>query len=128
VAFLGVLLSHLLQRAWIDGAASIVIGLILGTVAVLLARESKGLLLGESADRELLASIGRILEADRAVAEVVRTLTLQLGPEEVLLNLEVRFAPGVDGAGITSAVQRLEAAFRQECPALREIFIEPVVS
>lgn len=124
VAFCGVFFSHQLHEGWIDGAASVVIGGILATVALLLGRETKGLLMGESADRALIQQVRRIVEADQAVAELVRALTLQLGPGEVLLNMDVRFVPALDAEGIAKAVGRLERALRETCPDIREIFIE----
>lgn len=124
VAFCGVFFSHLFQKAWIDGAASIVIGGLLATVALLLGRETKGLLMGESADRELNEEVRRIVEADEGVNQLMRALTLQLGPGEVLLNMDVRFSPGLDAEGIAKAIWRLERKLRDRCPDIREVFIE----
>lgn len=89
VAFLGVFLSHWFNNPVLDGAASIVIGLILAAVAMLLAYESKGLLLGESADTAVVSSIQQLTKADPAVEQVKRPLTMHFGPDEVLLNLDI---------------------------------------
>jgi cation diffusion facilitator family transporter len=124
VAFWGVLLGHSLQSPYFDGAASIIIGLILATVAAFLTYESRDLLVGESADADVLQSIRRLAEADPAVVGVSRPLTMHLGPEQVLLNLDVEFRPDLSASEITSAVDRLEAGIRKDCPSVKRIFIE----
>src|SRR5260370_18344026 len=91
VAFLGIYLAHLLNHPYLYGVASIVIGAILAVVAGFLAFESKGLLIGEGVDAEVLASIRSIAGADAAVAEVRKSLTMHFSPNEVLLTLDIRF-------------------------------------
>src|SRR5205823_14966406 len=86
VAFGGIFLGQWLGAPSLDGVASVVIGVILMTVAVLLARETLGLLVGESADPRTIEDIPRLAEADPAVARVGRALTAHFGPEEVVLN------------------------------------------
>jgi cation diffusion facilitator family transporter len=124
VAFLGVLLGHLLRNPYLDGTASILIGLILAAVATFLAYESRNLLVGESADVEVLRSIRRVAEADPAVVRVSRPLTMHFGPDQVLLNLDIEFQPYLSSSEITAAVDRVEAAIRNERPTIRRIFIE----
>ena len=124
VAFLGVLLGHSLQNPYLDGAASIVIGLILAAVAGFLAYESRDLLVGEAADADVLQSVRRLAEADPAVVGVSRPLTMHFGPEQVLLNLDIEFRPDLSAAEITAAVDRLEAGIREERPSIKRIFIE----
>ena len=124
VAFLGILLGHLLHEPRIDGVASIVIGLLLAAVAVFLIRESRLLLLGESADPELIEGVCRIAEADRAVRKVWPPMTMQLGPRSVLLNLEVHFHAGLTGVELTEAIDRIEREIRDRFPTVQQIFIE----
>jgi len=124
VAFLGVLLGHLLENPYLDGSASIVIGLILAVVAVLLAYESKGLLIGESVRPEQVEDIRRLVGDDPDVAVVGRPLTMHLAPKEVLLNLEVRFRKGLSVAELESAVDRMEKRIRDKYPQVKRIFIE----
>ncbi|RJQ53301.1 MAG: cation transporter [Actinobacteria bacterium] len=124
VAFAGVLFGHLLQNPYIDGSASIVIGLILASVALLLAYESKGLLVGESADPEMLAEIKRIAAQDRSVRETARALTMYVGPRDVLLNLELQFEKGITEHEVHEAVHRVEDSIRQRFPEVTRIFIE----
>ena len=95
VAFFGVFLSHQLNAPVLDGAASIVIGCILVVAALWLAYESRSLLVGEAADPEMVADIRRIVLDDPSVTGLGVVLTMHLGPDDVLLNIEVKFTPGL---------------------------------
>lgn len=124
VAFLGVFFGHLFSNPYLDGIASIVIGVILAVVAVLLAYESRGLLLGESANSSTVASIREIAISDRAVEGVRRVLTMHLGPQEILLNLEIQFNKNLSAEEVASAVQRLERTICKKHPDIKNVFIE----
>lgn len=124
VAFVGILLGQLTGNLYLDGAASVLIGIILMVVAAFLAYESRGLLLGEGADPRTLESIHAIAGGDPAVAEVVRALTMHFGPWEVLLALEVRFRQGLSAGEVAAAVDRLDRTLREQLPQVRHIFIE----
>jgi cation diffusion facilitator family transporter len=124
VAFVGVLLSHLLEAPVLDGVASVVIGAILVFAALWLAYESRSLLVGEAADPELVAAIREIALADPAVVGLGSVLTMHLGPEEVLLNIEVRFEPRTSAEAIHAAVHRIEEHISGPFPQVSRIFIE----
>jgi cation diffusion facilitator family transporter len=124
VAFIGVFMSHLLQKPFIDGLASVVIGLILVCAAGWLAYESKSLLVGEAADPELVAAIRDIALADPAVTGLGVVLTMHLGPDDVLLNIEVQFTPGLPAEAIHTAVHRIEERITGPYPEVSRIFIE----
>jgi len=124
VAFLGVLLGHRLHDPYLDGTASIVIGLILATVAGYLAVESRDLLVGESAGTDVVEDIRALAEADPAVVQASRPLTMHFGPDRVLLNLDIEFRPELTADEVAAAVDRLEARIRKEHPSIRRIFIE----
>jgi cation diffusion facilitator family transporter len=124
VAFVGIFLGHVLQNPYLDGAASIVIGLILGGVAAFLAFETKGLLIGEGVDPKTLASVRALVGKDDAVDEVKKALTMHFGPSDVLLALEVRFKRHLRSAQIAEAINRLEAQIREKHPEIKHIFIE----
>jgi cation diffusion facilitator family transporter len=124
VAFLGVLLGHRLRNPYLDGAASIVIGLILATVAGFLAYESRDLLVGESADEDVVQCVRKLAEADPAAVGVSRPLTMHFGPDQVLLNLDIEFRPNLSASEVAAAVDRLEASIRRERPSIKRIFIE----
>jgi cation diffusion facilitator family transporter len=124
IAFVGTVLRQLLH-SWIpDAIASLAIGLVLACEAVVLVRETKGLLVGERADPRAVESIKRIAERDRSVLEVGPPYTMQLGPDEVLLNLDVRFQPNLSASEQVAAVERLEHDIRHAFPQVKRIFIE----
>jgi cation diffusion facilitator family transporter len=124
VAFLGVFLAVRLDAPWIDGMASIVIGVILVAVAILLVVESRALVMGESADGDIVRSLREIAGSDPCVEAIPRLLTMQLAPRRVLLNVDVRFRPGMSASALVEAVDRLEARIREAHPQVEEIFIE----
>ncbi|MHC5596331.1 MAG: cation diffusion facilitator family transporter [Nostoc sp.] len=124
VALIGIFLGHLFNNVYFDGIASIIIGIILAIVAVVLARESKGLLVGESADPQTIANIRSLSKTEPGVKEVIRVLTMQLAPKEVLLNLELQFSHNLTGEEIALTVESLEANIRQKHPEIKQIFIE----
>ena len=124
VAFAGIFLGHQLNMPYLDGVASITIGVILGVVASFLAYESKGLLIGEGVSPQKLASIRAIAGADPAVVEVRKALTMHFGPHDVLLTLDVRFQKELRSGEIASAINRLEAKIRDRHPEIKHIFIE----
>ena len=124
VAFIGVFSGHLLGNVYLDGVAAIIICIILCGVALLLAAESKGLLIGEGADAETVASIRKITNEDPAVDEVVKVLTLHFGPQEILLNLEIEFVEDLETEELAIAVERLETSISDRHPEIQNIFIE----
>jgi cation diffusion facilitator family transporter len=124
VAFVGVFLSHQLDAPWLDGTASIVIGCILVVAALWLAYESRSLLVGEAADPEMVADIRRIVLDDPDVTGLGVVLTMHLGPDEVLLNIEVKFTPGLPAEDIHAAVHRIEERINEPFPEVSRIFIE----
>jgi cation diffusion facilitator family transporter len=124
VAFVGIFLGHQLQNPYLDGVASIVIGVILAVVAGFLAYESKGLLIGEGVDAETLASIRSIAGGDASVEEVKKSLTMHFSPQDVLLALDIRFKKQLTAAEITAAIDRVEKKIRDQHPEIKHIFIE----
>jgi cation diffusion facilitator family transporter len=124
VAFAGVFASHYFHLPWLDGAASVVIGLILATVALWLAYESKGLLVGEGAEAPMIEDLQSIVRADPQVAEVGPILSMYNGPQDLLLNLEVEFRAGISADDVQAAVRRIEDAVTARYPEIKRIFIE----
>jgi len=124
VAFAGVYLSHRLQNPLIDGVASIVIGLILGAVALLLVYESHALVVGESAHPDLVRDVHAIAERDPAVRRARPPLTMQLAPERVLVNMDIDFRPELSTAELLGAIDRIEATVRERHPSVERIFLE----
>ncbi len=123
-AFLGVFFGHLLNNPYLDGAASILIGVLLMAVAFVLAFETKGLLLGEGVDKATLADMRRRIEADPAVSGVGDILTMYMGPHELLVNLGVQFEPGTSVEESREAIGRIEADIVGAYPECTRIYIE----
>ena len=124
IAFLGIYLAQRYNNPLFDGAASILIGVTLCVVALLLIRESKDLLVGESAKPEVNAELLVMVGREPGVATVKRLLTMVVGPEEILLNIEAQFAAGMSANDVAETVNRLEMAIRQRYPRIKKIFIE----
>jgi cation diffusion facilitator family transporter len=124
VAFLGVLLGQLTGIRYFDGGASVIIGLLLMGVAWLLARESKGLLIGEGVEPAVLSKMRALVAADPTVDAVGDVRTMYLGPHDVLVNLDVAFRAGSDTVAIRASVERIESALKAEFPEVTRIYIE----
>jgi cation diffusion facilitator family transporter len=126
IAALGVFGSHALDMPRLDGVASIAIGLLLMAVAVLLIRESRGLLIGEGVSPETAQAIRDIAGAEPGVREVGRVLSMYIGAEEVLITLDLTFAPDVPASDVAASIRRIEDVVRERFPRVRRIFLEPV--
>ena len=124
IAFCGVFFSAYFNLPILDGVASILIGLVLAFVAIILIIESRNLLIGESATKEKINKIYEIVDADPNVLKLNRPLTMQMGPDELLLALDVKFQQKLSSDDVTKAVQRLEKNIRKELPDVKKIFIE----
>jgi cation diffusion facilitator family transporter len=123
VAFLGIFVGDLTGWAWLDGAASLVIGLILAVTAWLLAVETKGLLIGESAEPEVVAGIRIMAKELPAVDHINEVLTLHLGPEFILVTLSLDFLDTATGEEIEHSVAGLESRIRAEFPRVKKVFV-----
>jgi cation diffusion facilitator family transporter len=122
IASVGIVLGRLWNNPYMDGLASVLIGLLLGVISIFLARESKGLLIGEGVDKETLNNIRQLVEADTDVDHVHRVLTMYFGPQEVLLTLEVKFRDELSAVGVREAVARLHKTVRREHPQINRVF------
>lgn len=124
VALGGIVLSQSLGRPWIDGATSVVIGLILITTAGLLGRETRGLLIGEAADPALARAIRAMAAAEPGVVSVNDVLTQHFGAKDILVTLSLAFADTLPTGRIGTTVTGLEARIKQAYPNVRHVFIE----
>ena len=123
-AFFGLLLTHLTGNAVFDGAASVIIGLLLMCVSVVLLRESKGLLVGEGMEREELAEARAMVEADPAVEKAGRVLTMYFGPDSMLMTVDATFKASCTAGDVLAAVDRIEKNLATRFPQTTRIFIE----
>ena len=124
LAFLGIFLGHLFHNPNLDPIASILIAVVLCAVAVLLGRESGALLVGERTNRAKLSRVRQVIERDPAVERVGDLLSMQLGPEQVLLTVNIRFRRGLDVQELEAAIARLEERIKKAEPTIERIFIE----
>ena len=123
-AFLGIFLGHLFNNAYLDGAASIAIGLLLMSVAGILASRTMGLLLGEGVNPGELADIRRRVESDPAVERAGDILTMYMGPHDLLVNMGVCFVPGTTAEQMHESIRRIEADLRSAYPQTNRVYIE----
>jgi len=124
VAALGIWLGHLLENPYIDPAASILIGLLLVGAAFTLARQTGGLLVGAGVGVEQTRKLKDVFHADPAIDTVGQLMTMQLGPEDVLLTAAVRFKRGMRIDEVDVAIARLEQAVAECDPSIRRVYFE----
>lgn len=124
VATAGLALDQWTGTAIFDGAASILIGLILGSTAVWLAYETKGLLIGESANARVVDGIRELVEREPRVERVSEVLTVHMGPQFILVNMNVAFRPGESATEVAVATARLDSEIKARFPQVRRVFIE----
>jgi len=126
IAFTGILLGQLLDNPYIDGIASVMIGLLLTAVAILLVRESRSLLMGESASAEELQEITALAENFENVEQVISHQSMYLAPDEVILVLKVRFKGGIDVDDVTASVVELRERIQERFPHFKQVYVEAV--
>lgn len=123
-AFVGVFCADRFGIIWADGAASLVIGGILAIAAVLLAIETKGLLIGEAASPDLVEDIIGLAGQAPFVDGVNEVRTMHFGPADVLVNLSVDARDSLSAGEVESGVSELETAIRDRHPDVSRVFIE----
>lgn len=123
-AFLGIFLGHLFNNPYLDGLASIAIGLLLMSVAWILASRTSGLLVGEGVNPDELADIRRRVESDPAVERAGDILTMYMGPHDLLVNMGVCFITGTTAEDMHESIRRIEADLRSAYPETNRVYIE----
>jgi len=125
IAFLGTWGSVTFELPIVDGIASILIGVVLGTVAVVLATETKSLLIGEPALPEVEKSIQELAAADPCIRQVNGIITVHLAPDQIMAALSLEFDDRLSTPGIEERVERLEERVRAGHPQVVSLFIKP---
>jgi cation diffusion facilitator family transporter len=125
IAAIGVWASHAFANPRIDGVASIAIGLILAVVAALLAREAKGLLIGESADPRLISGIWAALEKRPGIAAVNHVRTIHSSPEAVFVAISAEFEDNLSINAAETLIENIEQDLKRAFPQLTSIYIRP---
>lgn len=124
VAAVGIVLSQVTGAYWIDGLASMGIGLLLLGASVFLGLESFSLLMGEASDPELVASIRRMAAAQPGVVHVNEVLAEHRGPGAVLVLISLDYRDNLPGGRIEHTTTKLEWAIKAEFPEVNRVFIE----
>ena len=125
IALIGIYLSHALNMPMLDGLASVLIGVVLAISAILLARETKGLLMGETADPQLRHNVLNVAEQDPAVHSANGVLTEQMGAHQVIASLSLEFKDNLTSDEIEACVNRIEAQIKQLHPEIVALFVKP---
>ena len=128
LAATGIAIGHATGDPMWDGLASIAIGVLLAGISLYLARTGRSLLTGQAAAPEVVEAVRRIASADPAVARVAVPLTMHLGPDDVLVNVELGFRPELTAEEVGRASVRIEAAIREAHPAVTRVFTEAAPS
>ncbi len=124
IAFLGIFLGEITGNLYFDGIASVIIGIILGTTASFLAYETKGLLIGESANKETVSKIKEILSSIKEIQNVNEILTMHMGPNYILVNIAVDFVDSIGSNEVENIISQLDGKIKENLPNVKRIFIE----
>jgi divalent metal cation (Fe/Co/Zn/Cd) transporter len=108
-----------------DAIGSLAIGIVLVGVAIFLAREITSLLLGESADPKLEKAIEQLTIDDPNVDKMIRLLTIQQGPNEIVAAMKLKFRDGLDTKQLVDAINSFEVELKKRVPEVRWSFVEP---
>ncbi|BAV08677.1 cation diffusion facilitator family transporter [Filimonas lacunae] len=125
IVFVFMLIGHQYQLPWMDGVASVLVGCLLVVVSLILARESRSLLMGEGIAPKTQVLIRQLAEKDAAVIKVINVLSTYQSPEEVLLMLIVAFEPELETEDITLAIDRIRKAVKDQFPLVRFVIVQP---
>ncbi len=124
IALLGILLSQQLQSPYLDGVASLLIGVLLLCVAVFLARETKGLLLGESAKSEIIHTISSVLDMNKNIKHYAYPKTMHFGPDKILSVIEIELVEGISLSDAEMIVKNVRSEIKREIKKGIQIFIQ----
>jgi cation diffusion facilitator family transporter len=122
----GVFLSQLTHNPFFDGAASVVIGIILGVTALVLARESKGLLIGEAADPELVRGLRELACSKLGIVGVGHVLTVHSAPDQITAMINVDFRDDMLAGEVERIVREIETDAHKRWPDVRRLFVRPM--
>jgi len=126
IAFLGTFLSHVFHFHMADAISAICIGVLLCAVAVVMAIETKSLLIGEAASKTVQEKIEKILNIDNDpnILQLNEIITLQVAPYNILVIISVDFADHLDSIQVEKLVSDLDTSIKKECPDVKRVFIE----
>jgi divalent metal cation (Fe/Co/Zn/Cd) transporter len=124
VAFIGVWLTHSTGILVFDGMASVIIGIILVGTAIWLAYETKGLLIGESANKWVIQGIRELLHKQASIEHVNEVLTMHMGPGFILANISVDFVDDMNMHQLEANIEAIDSSIKTTFPQIKRVFIE----
>jgi cation diffusion facilitator family transporter len=124
VALVATFLGQVTGNLYFDGAASIIIGLILGATAIWLAYETKGLLIGERASADVIEGIRSVVSAVTTVKHVNEIATMHMGPDFVLATLSLDFVDNIPSQEVEYTITQITTQIKQQHPVVKRVFIE----
>ncbi len=125
IAGVGIWASHAFDDPRIDGVASIVIGVLLGLVAAILAREAKGLLIGEGADPDIVAQVHGIVDGHPAITSVNHVRTIHTAPTSIFVAISADFRDNLTIGEAETLIEAIETSLKKAIPELSSIYIRP---
>ena len=125
IAFAGTFLSARLEMPILDGAASVGIGLVLAATAIFLARESKGLLIGEPARENVRKSLQAIAQDQLGVQKAFNLVTIHKAPDQIVVAIDLDFSDELSAAEIEETVRGLERRIKERHPEVIAVFVKP---
>ena len=124
LAFLGLFFGHLFNNPYLDGIAAVLIGVLLASVATILLRETKGLLIGEGLSMDEVGEIHQIVESDPSIDRCGRVLSMYMGPENLVVTIDAGFKPGISSGEVLAAIDRVEKQIFARFHQAKSVFIE----
>jgi cation diffusion facilitator family transporter len=125
IVFIFMYIGHNFHMPYMDGIASVLVGLLLVCVSAILARESRSLLMGEGVALVTQHKIRLLAEEDEAVIRVVNVLSTYEAPDDVVLMLIIEFNPDIDTEDITASIERIRTAIKTAFPLIKLVFVQP---
>lgn len=125
LALAAMMMSYITGDGRYDAIGSVAIGAILIFVAIFLSIEVKSLLIGESANETIMEELNKIIERHKEVVELLRCITIQQGPGEVLMCMKIKCNHDVSALDLSKLINRLEEEIRTASPEVKWIFVEP---
>lgn len=126
IAAAGLALGHFTGNPVWDGAASMLIGLVLGAIALMLLTEAKGLLIGESADPALIEAIRLCAAGHAGVVSVLQVLTVHQAPDMVVAIIGADFVDTITARDVEQTVRDIEAAVAEQFPVIARVYVRPM--
>jgi cation diffusion facilitator family transporter len=128
LALIAVVIAWLTGNPIWDSVGTLCIGVVLIGVAIFLAVEVKSLLLGESADPQMLVKLDEVVAKDPNIEKVLRALAVQQGPGEIMLALKLKFRDDLSGSQMVAAINEFEQRLQAHVPEVKWSFVEPDVA